>query len=310
MKKRLLMTKENKTVSGIMSEFLKTCEVRNYRTGTIDYYKTAFRIFGNFTDLSVFAINLTKELFDDFILWEKGHVKSDYTVLSVAKAMRAFYYWSMERNYIPTFKLKMPKTDTHLKETYSDGELEVLLKKPKTKRFSEYRNWVYINFCIGTGARLQSMNNIKISDLDFENELITLQTTKNRKGQLIPMSKSLRNILLEYLEFRKGNDDDYLFCNIYGEKLKTTTIQQQITNYNHKRGVEKTSIHLFRHTFAKKYLMAGGDVMRLSKLMGHSSIAVTQTYLNLLPQDLRMDYDKFNPLEQMQQKQRKHITMK
>lgn len=56
-----------------------------------------------------------------------------------------------------------------------------------------------------------------------------------------------------------------IFCNNYGEKGDKRTYQQQVQNYNVKRKVNKTSCHLFRHTFAKQWILAGGDIFRLQK---------------------------------------------
>ena len=78
--------------------------------------------------------------------------------------------------------------------------------------------------------------------------------TKNRKQQIIPLSQSLAEILVGYLEIRGNNPDDYLFCNIYGEKGNIRSFEDLVAKYNHERGVEKTSIHLFRHTFAKHWI--------------------------------------------------------
>ena len=63
-----------------------------------------------------------------------------------------------------------------------------------------------------------------------------------------------------------------------------------VISYNHNRGIKKTSLHLFRHTFAKKYLLAGGDIFRLQQLMGHSNINITKEYLNLDIKDLQQNY--------------------
>lgn len=61
----------------------------------------------------------------------------------------------------------------------------------------------------------------------------------------------------------------------------------------------KTSIHLFRHTYAKKYLQAGGNVFQLQRLLGHSSLEIVKEYVSLFSEDLKLNYDRFNPLEQM-----------
>jgi len=69
---------------------------------------------------------------------------------------------------------------------------------------------------------------------------------------------------------RKGESSDYLFCTAYGQQTTVDVIESQIARYNRKRGVEKTSLHMFRHTFAKKWILNGGDIFRLQKILGHS----------------------------------------
>ena len=54
-----------------------------------------------------------------------------------------------------------------------------------------------------------------------------------------------------------------------------------------------------RHTFAKKWILNGGDIMRLQTILGHSSIEMVKEYVNMFGGDLKKDFDKFNPLESM-----------
>ena len=68
--------------------------------------------------------------------------------------------------------------------------------------------------------------------------------------------------------------------------------------YNKKRGVERTGIHRFRHTFAKQWVLMGGNVVTLQKILGHSSLEITQNYLNLLVSDIAQDVEDFNVLRQ------------
>lgn len=105
--------------------------------------------------------------------------------------------------------------------------------------------------------------------------------------------------LQEYLQFRKGEPQDYLFCNKYSGKLTDNALENSIRKYNLRHGVNKTSIHLFRHTFAKKWILAGGDIFRLQKLLGHSSMDIVRNYVNMFRDGLNIDFDKFNPLEQL-----------
>ena len=57
---------------------------------------------------------------------------------------------------------------------------------------------------------------------------------------------------------------------------------------------------MLRNNFAKRFLMAGGDIYTLSRLLGHSSVTVTEkAYLDLTDDDIRQNYQRFSPLSNM-----------
>ena len=78
--------------------------------------------------------------------------------------------------------------------------------------------------------------------------------------------------------------------------------------YNKRRGVETTGIHRYRHTFAKQWITNGGNVVSLSKLLGHSSLDITQNYIHLLVSDVAKQVDEFNVLDKFYS--REHIQIK
>jgi integrase/recombinase XerD len=78
--------------------------------------------------------------------------------------------------------------------------------------------------------------------------------------------------------------------------------------YNKRRGVETTGIHRYRHTFAKQWIINGGNVVSLSKLLGHSSLDITQNYNNLLVSEVAKKVDEFNVLDKFYC--RKHVKLK
>ncbi|MDE5985342.1 MAG: tyrosine-type recombinase/integrase, partial [Eubacterium sp.] len=221
--------------------------------------------------------------------------------------IRALFYYGMEHGYIYQFKIKLIRAEKKIKETYTDAELAILLKKPDIKKcsFAEYRNWVIINYLLATGNRLETMANVKIGDIDFEENKIKLLKLKNRKQYIIPLSLQLKKVLREYLMYRKGNADDYLFCSSYGKQLSKATIQTQIQHYNRSRGVLKTSIHVFRHTFAKNWIQSGGDMVSLQTILGHSSIEMVKEYVNMYGDDLQNGFNMHNPLDTLTSKDRK-----
>ncbi|MCM1304632.1 MAG: tyrosine-type recombinase/integrase [Lachnospiraceae bacterium] len=302
MKKLSLKSAGNLTVDEAFKDFKGHCRVKNLSGETIKLYQYQFNVFHRFLDDEAFLISdVTLAVVNSFILELRSdkHVCNDVTVNTYLRGLRAFLYYCMEMDYMAAFKIRIPKVDKKFKETYTDAELDVLLKKPnlKTCGFSEYKIWVFSNYLLGTGNRISTAINLQIKDINFDSSMITLNHTKNRIAQIIPLSQTLANILREYLKYRKGEAEDYVFCNTYGNKGDIRTYQDMLAAYNWGKGVEKTSAHLYRHTFAKKWILNGGDIFRLQKILGHSDLSVVKEYVQMFGNDLSVDFDKFNPLD-------------
>ena len=117
---------------------------------------------------------------------------------------------------------------------------------------------------------------------------------------MIPLCSLMVSILRDYMAFRGGESADYLFCDQYGGMLSEYALRHSIALYNQRRGVQKTSIHLFRHTFARMYLVdCGGNAFTLQKLMGHSTLKMTKHYCTIFDADIARNFDAFSPLAQI-----------
>jgi len=269
--------------------------------------------FKKFYDCNQFCNTLTENVIFEYTAYLRQNTSlNDISINTQLRALRSMCYYFMKMGYTQPFQITMVRTQKKIKETYTDAELEILLKKPKVSKttFAEYRNWVIINYLMATGNRVSTVCDLKNKDIDFNSGTIKLCRTKNRKEQIIPMSMTLKNVLKEYVKYRKGESDDYLFCNVNGIRFSENGLKLAIRKYNKKRGVSKTSVHLFRHTFAKKWILNGGDVFRLQKILGHSSMEMVREYVNMFSDDLSRDFDTFNPLEEFRNKKGEEIKIK
>lgn len=302
---------KDKTFQEGYNEFIIYCKSRNLRPATIHHYDNSIRIFQTFIpDIKIKNIN--EKLVQDFKIFLQNKMnENDVTINTNIRSLRAVLYYFMKLNYMKSFHISEIKTDKDVIQTYTDAEIKLLLKKPNLKQcdFIMYKTWVIINFLLGTGCRAGTLINIKVQDIDFENNLITYRYTKNRKQQIIPLSNTLKIVLLEYLQYRNGKPDDWLFINAFGDKLSVDQLNHNIAKYNHKRGVTTTGVHRFRHTFAKKWILNHGDVFRLQKILCHSNMDMVKNYVNMFTDDLEKDFNEFNPLEQIKVINKKHIKM-
>ena len=287
----------DKSISECFAIYIKNCRVKNLSPQTITTYKQMCNYFIEWYGADESVRNINTEVIEDYIIFLQEKNKSQVYVCTIMRQLRAFLYFCMEREYLPNFKITLPKADEVIKEPYTDKELEKLLKKPETGRWTEWRNWAMVNYFVSTGNRLNTAVNVKIGDVDFENSLIKLNVLKNRKQQLIPMSSGLKKVLQTYLSLWEHDTDDYLFPEYEGGQFTTQGAYCALKQYNIERGVTKTSVHLYRHTYAKNYIIAGGDCTYLQRLLGHSTLTMTNHYINLYATDLQRNYDKFNPLD-------------
>lgn len=236
---------KNLSVEGAYELFIRKCCVKNLSQASITSYQNKIQPFVDYCDGGLIS-SITIDTVDGFTnLLKTEHHVNDVSVVSYLWSVRAFLYYCMECNYMTKFKIHLPKAQKEIKETYSNEQLEKLLAKPdiNTCSFTEFKTWVFENYMLATGNRLSTALNVHIKDIDFDNGMITLRKTKNRRQQLIPLSASLSEILQEYLEIRGDNPEDYLFCNNYGEQASNRTWQTLVYRYNIKRGVNVTSIH-------------------------------------------------------------------
>ena len=289
----------------VFKDFITYSNSKNLSEKTIEYYKINYDQFKSFIDdnsqsQDVTVEVLNQELVEAYRLKLINQGLATATINSYLRAIRSFLYYTMKFNYIEKFKVNLIRAEDKIKETYTNQELSILLQKPNIEEcsFSEYRNWVIINWVLSTGNRSRTLRNIKIEDLDLQNGYVKLRKVKNRKQQIIPISKQMVMIITEYLQFRKGEDDHYLFCTQYGEKLSGEGLKSAIYRYNSRRGLSKTSIHLLRHTFAKLWIKNGGDIFRLQKILGHKNMEMVREYVNMFSEDLKEDFEKFNPINQ------------
>lgn len=222
---------------------------------------------------------------------------SDVTVATYFRDYRVIAYWMMKNGYIEDREIIIRNVETDIKEVYTDKEIEKLLKKPKKDcGFAEYRNWVIINHLLATGNRISTVCSIKLSDIDFEDGMLSIQKQKSKKKHRIPIEDAYKKVLEEYVDqwlvdCRGEYLSEYLFPNAYVDAKKQNmtryTMGKNIAAYNQSRGVRKTSAHLFRHTFAKNWIVAGKDLHSLQKILGHSTLAMVTRYANLYDTDLK-----------------------
>ncbi len=139
--------------------------------------------------------------------------------------------------------------------------------------------WRLTILCLNTGARWGEVTKLKAENM-LHNR-VTFTETKNGKHRTLPISD-------EVMEAVKTKQSGLLFdvnYQSYRKMLKEIKPDLPVGQ----------AVHVLRHTFAAHFMMNGGNILILQKIMGHASIQQTMTYAHFAP-DYLLDAIKFNPL--------------
>ena len=314
--------------------FMAACERKGLAAKTMGSYEQTLRLFGQF--LSVREIERTEEVkrvhIESYIdyLQKRGKYtvcaidapansnnpenRSDYakkisptTINNYMRNMKVFFNWCVEQELIyknPMEKVKYMKVERKPLEFVSDADFKRLLGCMDISKFSEYRDSVIMQTLLDTGMRCGECLQVLVSCVDLQRNCISLPAdiTKGKKGRYVFFSTKTGKILRRWQQYKdRYRDSEYLFCTNEGKPLQVSNFETNIRKYAQRIGLKNIHPHCFRNNFAKRFLMNGGDIYTLSRILGHSSVTVTeQAYLDVTEEDLHSLYQRYSPLENMQ----------
>ena len=194
----------------------------------------------------------------------------------------------------PMLKIVTPKSKKRLPVFIEEDQMESLLTEITFEDgFIGQRNKLIIELFYVTGIRLSELINIKIKDIDFQNQLIKVLGKRN-KERLIPLSPSMIRLLKSFIEENQLNH--FLFTNLDGNKLYTKLVYRIVNKYiGEISSVNKKSPHILRHTFATHMLNNGADINAIKELLGHANLSATQVYTHNTIEKLKTVYKQAHP---------------
>ena len=230
---------------------------------------------------------------------------STITINNYIRNLRVFFNY-LERNYIirknPMKRIRQLRTNRQPKVYLTDDELRRLLAKFDRSYFSEHRDYMMILLMLDSGMRLGECSTLLVSDLELSRKRINLRAeeTKGRKERTVFFSPKTEKALRSWLQYKdRYVESDYLFpVKEHGGSIGVGNFESNFRKYIERAGLnEDYSPHCLRNNFAKRCLMNGMDIYTLSKILGHSSVTVTeQAYLDINDDDMSKRYQTYSPL--------------
>ncbi|MFC1955774.1 tyrosine-type recombinase/integrase [Chloroflexota bacterium] len=224
------------------------------------------------------------------------------TVNDYFRALRTFFNWLEREDLIienPFKNLKAPRVDKKLVQALSANEIERLFKVCSGKSAMEVRNKAILSVFLDTGLRISELANLTLDDVNFDDGSLLVRKGKGGKQRVVRIGNKAQKVLWRYIAIHRKSKSNYLFINRIGEPLTLLGLKIVIKRLGDKARV-KVHPHKLRHTFSISFLRAGGDVFSLQYLLGHSTLNMTQRYLQSLnANDAANAHKKFSPLDNL-----------
>ena len=285
---------QNKFITYLSSE-------KRFSEHTIKSYATDLKQFTSFLSSEFQIIDEINEISFQIIrtwiasLLEKGiNPRSVNRKISTLKTYFKFLIREGELIENPMMKVVAPKSKKRLPVFIEEDQIASLLNEVQFEEgFVGQRNKLIIELFYVTGIRLSELINIKISDVDFNNQSIKVLGKRN-KERIIPISSKVVDDLNVFIENNQQNK--YLFTNLEGNKLYNKLVYRIVNKYIGKiSSVNKKSPHILRHTFATHMLNNGADINAIKELLGHANLSATQVYTHNTIEKLKTVYKQAHP---------------
>ena len=287
------------STSFLFSQFLDQRRyLKNVTPGTIEWYETAFKAFQRAHDTR--DPPLTKASLQQFVVSARQRGVKPISCNTYIKALNAFCLWLRDEGLASErVELSLLRVEKRLIVTLTDEQMQVLLHQ-KPKRFDAWRLHALICLLLDVGLRIEEALTLRRTDLDFDNLLVTV-FGKGRKERRVPFSFELRKVLFRYdqLRVRQCARCELFFPSRQGTGWDQRNSLRGLHILQEKLALQMFGWHRLRHTFATNYLRQGGDIVRLSMVLGHTQITTTQRYLHLLTEDLSASHQKVSILNRL-----------
>jgi integrase/recombinase XerD len=282
-----------------IQEFIADCKYKNLSPRTVTYYKDTLGIFQKFC----FSSNLS-ELEEITARTLKSYCTnlqeriSAGAVLTYIRAVRTFFGFCFREELItlnPFKRFEMPKSPKILQPYVKQDEWDVLFNVARTGD-NPLRDVAILSILVDCGLRATEVCTLKLSDVDKENGMLKV-FGKGSKERLIPVSRTTMKRINGYVTSERYKSQlDSLFLTFSDKGLSYRSLRAVLQRLYKKSGLEEKTLHAFRRSVAVYWCKNSGDLVSLSRMLGHTTISMAAKYAVLDSADLKEIHSRVGSL--------------
>lgn len=297
-----------------LNEYLLACRADGLRPATLQWYRSLLTVFVQTMDGAALEDVTPRQIRQYIVALEdrterytdapqKPAQRGGLSRASIAahvRALHAFWAWA-EREYQlkrnPMRNVKRPRTVDPDPKAISGPDFVKLVNATERSRWGE-RDRAILVFLADTGCRLGGLVSLTMENL-FIDEQRAIVREKGQKSRVVVFTAYTARILTQWLAVRDSSTRYVFVSQQTGARLTESGINQLLKRLKARAGVTgRVNPHSFRHGFAREYLLNGGDLVTLARLLGHSDISTTAAYYAVFSQDELADlHEKHSPLK-------------
>ncbi len=219
--------------------------------------------------------------------------------------LRSFNKYLNSQGFNITLNVKSPRIDKKLPKILSEQEMGILLDSVTDEqldcRFPK-RDKAIIELLYATGVRSSELASIELKAINFAEHTILIKG-KGKKERIVLFNEAAEQKLRSYLQqerpslLAENEDPGILFINQQGTPLMPRSIQRVCERFRKCLPSDRPlTPHKLRHSFATHLLNHGANLRVVQELLGHNSLATTEIYTQVSPEQLKEICTKKHPL--------------
>lgn len=276
----------------LLKMFFASKLVKGCSQNTIIAYNQRLKIFFEF--LKKDALEITTADIRYFLAYEETQRGLAKTTIDLALgAIRSFYAYLQNEEILiknPAAKIEPIKLPKKKLSAFSREDVEKLRGACKN-----LREQLYIEGLLSTGCRISEFVQIKRTEINNDTVLVH---GKGNKERYVYLNDTAKNIIERYLA-QRNDANPYLLerarnqQNYANNHVTTRGVAERLVDIGKIAGVENVHPHRFRRTFATNALRNGMPIEKVSLLLGHANVGVTQRYLDIHEEELKSAHKKY-----------------
>ncbi|MHC4455183.1 MAG: tyrosine-type recombinase/integrase, partial [Planctomycetota bacterium] len=272
----------SKTFKDMAERFMQEYSLKVSKATRISY-STSLTHFNSFFEETK-LINITPKMISRYKVLRINEGAKPATInRELAMLSKAFSLAVKDWEWInenPISKVQKEKVDNQRDRWLNKNEEKQILDNSP--------DWLreIVTFGLHTGLRLQEILSLEWSRVNLFRRTILIKETKNGNPKTLPLNKNALDVLNQRSTV-KSIKNDFVFFNSNGEKINSNVLRTAFYSVLKKVGIDDFRLHDLRHSFATRLAQAGVDIYKISKLLGHKDIKMTQRYAHHCPDSLR-----------------------